>query len=65
MVTSAFGSVLPVTSLPASFTFAVGASGGVVSGALISVLGETLPASSLALTVRSSPFVWGGDTVIL
>ncbi|UYF71608.1 hypothetical protein LSO60_15515 [Acinetobacter ursingii] len=50
MVTSAFGSVLPVTSLPASFTFAVGASGAVVSGVGAGVRPETLPDSSLAVT---------------
>ncbi|WP_252720810.1 hypothetical protein, partial [Acinetobacter radioresistens] len=49
------GSPVPVIWLPSSLSTAVGASGAGVSGVLMITSGETLPALSVALTVKSSP----------
>ena len=54
------GSAIPVTWLPPAAKFALGASGAVVSGAVIVVLGLSWPAPFVTLTLTCSPLVSGG-----
>ena len=59
-VTVAPGSPVPVMVVPWPLIAAVGTAGGVMSGALIVVAGETLPAASVWVTVICWPLAWGG-----
>ena len=57
--TAAPGSPVPLSTEPSALIATMGAVGAVVSGALIVVAGEILPAGSLCVTVRVSPLACG------
>ncbi len=57
--TVAPGSPVPVSCVPSALTVTIGAVGAVISGALMVVAGEVLPAGSLCVTVRVSPLACG------
>jgi hypothetical protein len=65
MVTIAPTSPVPDRVAPASMTDPVGASGGVVSGAITLAGSETLPAASACIACRISPLVCGVVSVAL
>ncbi len=66
MVTIEPASALPVTVSPSSLTATpVGAAGAVVSGAVIVAAGETLPAASVAVTLKVCPLVCAAGSVTL